>query len=625
MVRWPVQASESSSVKGGLPRPSTVMKLGWEDGAERRACRAISNRLTKKLDHLVTEGVDFETLRHTAVYTLDGDRGNTHTVTSDDDQPSNPSSGLPENVIVVLLDSMNRHDLGCYGGTDFETPNLDRFATGAVRFERHVTGSLPCMPARHDILCGNLDFLWRPWGSIELWEKPITEQLRHDGVVTMLMTDHPHLFETGGENYHTDFTGWEYLRGHEGDLWKTHIDPTWIGSPALPARDGRSWWRERFGMELAGRHSQRGSDRSRTFFKTEADFPGPKVMAGSAEWLRNAAPQHRAAGERWMLFIDEFDPHEPFDTPEPWATKYDDWVPEDGERLIWPPYAVGAIADGHLTEQQGRHIRANYGAKLSMIDHWFGLLLDELDRPLEDGSSWWDSTAVVVCTDHGHYLGDVRDGQDIWGKPSVPQFEPLGHTPLLIRWPGVAASTSDALTTNVDLHATLADVFGTTTPYRTHGTSLVPLLTGEQHEVREWAIGGVFGNWVQITDGRHKYARGPVGDQFPLSMWSNRWSTMPVHMAGVVELPLPDQRATLATMPGTDVPVIRQPFAAGDHLPLWVGKAAIDNDYLFDLSVDPDETENRVGESIEADMQELLRTALVQLDAPDDQFTRLLL
>ena len=45
--------------------------------------------------------------------------------------------------------------------------------------------------------------------------------------------------------------------------------------------------------------------------------------------------------------------------------------------------------------------------------------------------------------------------------------------------------------------------------------------------IRDWAIGGVFGGWVQVTDGARKYARAPAGDLFPLSMWSNRWSTMP--------------------------------------------------------------------------------------------------
>jgi arylsulfatase A-like enzyme len=74
-----------------------------------------------------------------------------------------------DQVVVVLLDSLNRHHLGCDGGTEFATPNLDRFARRATRFTRHHTGSLPCMPARNDILCGALDFLWKPRGSIELW------------------------------------------------------------------------------------------------------------------------------------------------------------------------------------------------------------------------------------------------------------------------------------------------------------------------------------------------------------------------------------------------------------------------------------------------------------------------
>ena len=58
------------------------------------------------------------------------------------------------------------------------------------------------------------------------------------GVTTMLVSDHPHLFEVGGENYHTDFTAWAYVRGHEGDPWRTRPDPTWTGTPALPAAPG---------------------------------------------------------------------------------------------------------------------------------------------------------------------------------------------------------------------------------------------------------------------------------------------------------------------------------------------------------------------------------------------------
>jgi arylsulfatase A-like enzyme len=76
------------------------------------------------------------------------------------------------NAVVVLMDSLNRHLLGSYGGSEFATPNLDRFAADAVRFTQHYSGSLPCMPARHDLLVGSLDFLWRPWARSRSGKSP---------------------------------------------------------------------------------------------------------------------------------------------------------------------------------------------------------------------------------------------------------------------------------------------------------------------------------------------------------------------------------------------------------------------------------------------------------------------
>jgi arylsulfatase A-like enzyme len=341
-------------------------------------------------------------------------------------------------------------------------------------------------------------------------------------------------------------------------------------------------------------------------------------MTEAARFLNDATPHH----DRWFLFVDEFDPHEPFDTPAPWAGMYetsrrdDDWI-------IWPPYADGAICKGLISDDDGRHVRANYGSKLSMIDHWFGRVLDAFDA-----QDLWADTALIVCTDHGHYLGDEREGRDIWGKPGVPQYEPIGHTPLLIHWPGrEGGGVCDALTTNVDLFATIADIFDAEVGHRTHGHSMVPLLTGSADEIRTWAIGGYFGSWVQITDGRRKYTRGPVGDNYPLSMWSNRWSTLPIHIPGItIDIKPPDDNAWLDRMPGSDVPVIRQPYRAGDALPFWAsGTAAVDRHFLFDLSVDPNEAENRSHEAVAAEMADLLRSALVSLDAPDDQFDRLAL
>ncbi len=505
----------------------------------------------------------------------------------------------PKNAIVVLLDSLNRHMLGAYSGGEFDTPNLDRFAARSLRFDRHFAGSLPCMPARHDLLCGALDFLWRPWGSIEIWEEAITYHIRKQGVVSMLVSDHPHLFEMGGENYHTDFNGWDYVRGHECDPWKTAEDPSAVGTPDIP--------------EARRADFNRPYDVSRTWFREEADFPGPKTMTAASAWLRANAGLH----DRFLLFIDEFDPHEPFDTPEPYASRYDPgW---EGPKLIWPPYAVGAIAKGRMSERDGRQLRASYGAGLTMIDHWFGRLFDTIEE-----LGLLGDTAVIVCTDHGHYLGEETvDGLDIWGKPAVPLYETLGHTPLLVLWPGRAPGCTDALTTNVDIHATLADLFDARSDHRTHGRSLIPLIEGTSTSIRDWALAGVWGRQVHVIDGRTKYARTHVGDNAPLSMWSNRWSTMPLNAIPHYRIPKPDARARLDTMPGATVPVIRQPFEPGDLLPYWGMGPTDPSHYLFDLDADPTERRNLAGTPAEKDAIDMLRSALDEVDAPAEQLQRL--
>jgi arylsulfatase A-like enzyme len=490
--------------------------------------------------------------------------------------------------VVVLLDSLNRHHLGAYGGAEFATPHLDRFAERAVRFTRHYAGSLPCMPARHDLLCGALDFLWKPWGSIELWESPITVALRRAGVVTQLITDHPHLFETGGENYHCEFAGWAYERGHESDHWRTRPDPSWVGAPSF----GRG-------------HTP--YDNSRGWFLAEDDFPGPRTMRAAATWLDDNAGWH----DRFLLLVDEFDPHEPFDTPEPYASMYDtDWR---GPHLIWPPYVNGGVEKGVIDERQGRQIRASYGAKLTMIDRWFGEVLDALDR-----NDLWDDTAVIVCTDHGHFLGE----KDIWGKPGVPIYEPLGHIPLLVWWPGAAPRTCDALSTTVDVHATLMDLFGVTAGHRTHGTSLVPLLSGAAASVRDHVLSGVWGREVHLVTSSEKYVRAPAGDNAPLSMWSNRWSTMPVHAAREVPFPVPDERARLDRMPGTTIPVLRQPFQPGDLLPYWA-YTEFSGNHLFLPEDDPGEDRDLVGDAREKALADQLADALRAVEAPADQIERL--
>jgi arylsulfatase A-like enzyme len=129
--------------------------------------------------------------------------------------------------VFVLFDSLNRHMLGPYGGTRVPTPNFDRLAQRCVTFDKHYVGSLPCMPARRDILSGRLNFLHRSWGPMEPFDNAFPELLHQAGVYSHLITDHFHYFEDGGATYHTRYDSYEFVRGQEGDRWKAMVQPHW--------------------------------------------------------------------------------------------------------------------------------------------------------------------------------------------------------------------------------------------------------------------------------------------------------------------------------------------------------------------------------------------------------------
>lgn len=158
---------------------------------------------------------------------------------------------------------------------------------------------------------------------------------------------------------------------------------------------------------------------------------------------------------------------------------------------------------------------------------------------------------------------------------------------------------------------------------RTHGRSLLPLLSGEKTGIRDWLLTGVWGREVHYIDGRRKYARAPVGDNQPLVMMSNRWSTMPTHfLTREQELPLPDERAFLDRMPGSEIPVIHQRWEKDDAIPYWA-RTGFSGDHLYDLITDLSEEQNLAATPLAAEYAERLRAALIEIEAPKAQLERL--
>ena len=117
--------------------------------------------------------------------------------------------------------------------------------------------------------------------------------------------------------------------------------------------------------------------------------------------------------------------------------------------------------------------------------------------------------------------------------------------------------------------------------------------------MRDWVLTGVWGREVHVVTDEVRYAAAPAGDNAPLSMWSNRWSTMPVHAFPQLRLPRPDGRAVLARMPGSDVPVIRQPFVAGDLLPFWAA-GGFEGNHCYDRPTTRPRQRNLAGDTVGA-------------------------
>ncbi|MCE9589601.1 MAG: sulfatase [Planctomycetes bacterium] len=485
-----------------------------------------------------------------------------------------------KNVIFILLDSLNRHFLPVYGNTWVKAPNIERLARRSVVFDNHYIGSMPCMPARHDIWTGRLEFLWRPWGPVEPGEMTLTKHLK-GRAVTQLVTDHYHFFESGGEMYHVDFDGWEFIRGHEGDPWVTRPN--------------------KIEMTHNGTEANVRYMRNMSRMREEREFTSPRTFQAAADWIEENHDQH----ERFYLCIDEFDPHEPFHSSEPYNSMYDpEW---DEPIFFWPTYGPNRYSEKDL-----KHLRAQYAGKLTMADAWLGKLLDKLDR-----HDLWKDTLVILSTDHGHFLGEHQ-----WvGKGVRPQNQPIAHIPLIAACPGVKPGRCGALTTTVDISATILDTFGVD-PGRIDGRSFLPLLRGETESIRDYALYGWFGAYMQITDGTHTYLRTPDSpDNSPLYVYRNAWNTAPWW-----RIPVPDDRIeTGRFMPNEDRVVGRILLTDAEKNNISAHRRLLyQPTQLYNVIQDPGQSHDLTGDrELVARYESLLARALREVSCPPEVFTRL--
>ena len=493
--------------------------------------------------------------------------------------------------IVFLFDTLNRRFLPSYGNDWVQAPNIGRLADRSVIFDNHWVGSAPCMPARRDMLTGRLNFLERNWGPIEPFDYTMPQALQEHGIFTHMITDHYHYLRTGGENYCQQFNTWECIRGQENDPWISRVN-----KGNSPPHYGK--YSPQYGL-------------NRTKFLREANFPGPMTLQAAAEWLEN-----NADADNYLLWVEVFDPHEPFDV----TSEYLDLYQDDYRDLLyeWPDYKKVNVPPQAL-----EHIRKRYAALISMSDHWLGKVLDVMDK-----HRLWDDTLIALTADHGFMLGE----HEFIGKNYMPAYNEVFHIPLLMHLPQdqYSGGRINALTQNIDLLPTLMDHFGIASngcPNKLHGSSLLPLLSGTTKKLRDYAIYGYFGRDVNITDGHYTYFRTPAHEaNDPLYIYTAMPTT-------INQFYYTDCAADLLKiemgrfLPWTPYPVYKIPkdFLELNAPTLRFNQRGpfLGQNLLFDISNDYAQEKPLVDSEMETQMCRMLVETMRNHNTPEEQLERL--
>jgi len=483
--------------------------------------------------------------------------------------------------IVVLMDSLNRHYLSVYGDSWIRTPNLERLAARGVVFENHYCGSLPCMPARREMMTGRSNFLETPWGPIEPWDDCLPPELRRQqGVYSHMITDHYHYFHSGGEGYHTLFDTWEFQRGQEGDVWHPLVN-----APSPPAGvRGKGAVRRAYWVNREFRDPDE-----------DLDYSTPQCFARAAEFLDN-----NHAADDWHLHLEVFDPHEPFECPERYRDMYNDtW---DRYFYNWPAYAP--LDPEHDDPETVAHIRKCYAGALTMADVWLGKLLDKMDQ-----HNLWKDTTLVLTTDHGHLLGE----HGYWAKNYMMDYNELARIPMIVCRPGDPGSCRvSALTATIDLMPTLMELHGAKPPEHVHGKSLVHVLDRPQTEHHDAVLYGYFGKDINMTDGRYTYCRQPEPGA-PLF----HHTAMPRGFSDFLARDALAAADTGVFLPHTHgIPHFRIPAASHRH------RDATDQDLVYDITADPGQLSPIQNPELEQRLAAKMTDLLKRYDAPPCQFAR---
>lgn len=418
--------------------------------------------------------------------------------------------------VVVLLSDQHRPDLmSCAGSSLVPTPNLDRLATGGIRF-RHAYCPYPvCAPSRMSLLTGQyphshgvLDNTMR----LDWRRRTVAHAFREQGYLTALIGKMHFLDgQSHGFDYRLGFNDWlMYLgpkvRHFANEIasypgYENSVYDTGSGLPDVEGLwDGPSPWKGHVEPAQALASELAAEDHFDAFVAREA-----------AAFIR------RYRGEPFFLVAGFLKPHAPFHPPKGYAEELYPperiELPQPGALAGYPRHVRAAAARyAAMGDRRLRMIRAGYLGNLRFLDECAGAVLRAIEAARLD-----EDTIVVYTSDHGEMGGE----HGLFQK--FVFFEPSVAVPLILRYPGAipAGSVSEALVEYQGLYATLAELAGLAPAGGTDSGSFAALarnahLPGPEAVFAEYAL-----SWApryMVRTARYKYIHneGDVAELYDL-------------------------------------------------------------------------------------------------------------
>lgn len=370
------------------------------------------------------------------------------------------------NIIFVLADDLGSSELGCYGNTFNETPNIDKMAAEGMRFTQAYSAAPICSPARAGFITGQYP--------------------ARVGITDFLGNEAPRYLDPA--KYYTLNEALSDAGYHTGIIGKWHLD-TKFSNPIGNAK--QHGFNEVIGSET--RYIADGDyfypyDKIATFNTgAEGEYLTDRQCREASQFIE------RNKKEPFFLYLSFYSVHTRLDAPDALVKKY--------REKFDHRYGAGAAAKMYDNEDnkrhEGKHKDNPYlAAMIEKIDNGMGMIMETLKK-----NGLEENTLVIFFSDNGGVAEFANNGNLRLGKSWL--YEGGIRENLVAKWPAAIkqGTITNTPVCGIDFYPTFIEMAGgkSNKEHIVDGQSLLNIFKGKkslQRKALYWHYASETGKWV---------------------------------------------------------------------------------------------------------------------------------